>query len=81
MNGLWFCAAGAEDSVRPRRLSGRGGRPLNFTVSCRGSAVVEDSLADRLVDIFASLGSVYGSRMARLGAVRCASAPDVADVR
>jgi hypothetical protein len=32
VNGLWLRAAGAEDSMRPRRLVGASGRPLNFTV-------------------------------------------------
>jgi hypothetical protein len=32
VNGLWFRAAGAEEIVRPRRLMGASGRPLNFTV-------------------------------------------------
>jgi len=32
VNGLWSRAAGAEEIVRPRRLSGVVVRPLNFTV-------------------------------------------------
>jgi hypothetical protein len=38
MNGLLLCAAGAEDSVRPRRLIRASGRPLNFTVRRRHRA-------------------------------------------
>ena len=35
MSGGWLRASGAEEIVRPRRLIGASGRPLNFTVSFR----------------------------------------------
>jgi len=35
VNGLCVRAAGAEDSMHPRRLMGASGRPLHFTVRRR----------------------------------------------
>jgi hypothetical protein len=45
VNGWWLGAAGAKDSVRPRRLIGASGRPLNFTVRGRNRDAFASILA------------------------------------
>ena len=44
MNGLRVRAAGAEEIVRPRRLSAASGRPLNFTVRRRVDALADAAI-------------------------------------
>jgi hypothetical protein len=47
VNGQWLRAAGAEEIVRPRRLGGASGRPLNFTV--RGQRETQPGVLRRVL--------------------------------
>jgi hypothetical protein len=53
VNGLCVRAAGAEEIVRPRRLVGAFGRPLNFTVRRHEDGMAHD-LRARFRDAFAA---------------------------